>query len=280
MVVSPGDEGEARKLLGPSVELLVRPIDDSWSRDAGPCFLVDGKGGLAGVDFRFNAWGEKYEGYDNDDRIAAQILEASGARRFSSALVAEGGGITVDGEGTLITTESCFLNPNRNPGWTKAEVERELCRLLGVSKVIWIPGDPDETETDGHVDGIAAFIRPGLVMVEVTDDPAVGHYKVLRENLAALEGQTDAKGRPLETVVIKEAARPDAASERFCLSYINAYLANGGVILPSYGTQADIEAQELFARLFPGRRVVALPIADIAPGGGGIHCITQQEPCA
>ena len=276
MVANAADVREAQELLGPAIEVMAAPVDDSWARDIGPCFLIDGKGGLAGADFRFNAWGGKYEGYDNDDRLAGKLLEATGARRFTSPLTAEGGGITVDGEGTLITTESCFPNANRNPGWSRDEIEVELKRTLGVAKVIWIPGDLDEKETDGHVDGIAAFVRPGVVLVEVTEDPE--YSAVMQENLKALRGQRDAKGRELELIVISDASEAKSDCWRFCRSYVNSYIANGGVVMPCYGVETDRVAMEAFRRIYPERQVVPVAIDDIAIGGGGIHCITQQQP--
>lgn len=276
MVANAADVPEAQEFLGPAIEVMAAPVDDSWARDIGPCFLIDGKGGLAGADFRFNAWGGKYEGYDNDDRLAGKLLEVTGARRFASPLTAEGGGITVDGEGTLITTESCFPNANRNPGWSRDEIEAELKRTLGVSKVIWIPGDPDEKETDGHVDGIAAFVRPGVVLVEGTEEPA--YSAVMQENLKALRGQRDAKGRELELIVIRDASEAESDCWRFCRSYVNSYIANGGVVMPCYGVETDRAAMETFRRIYPERQVVPVAIDDIAIGGGGIHCITQQQP--
>ncbi len=276
MVANAADVREAEEYLGPAIEVMAAPVDDSWSRDIGPCFLIDGKGGLAGADFRFNAWGGKYEGYDNDDRLAGKLLEATGARPFTSTLTAEGGGITVDGEGTLITTESCFPNANRNPGWSRDEIEAELKRTLGVAKVIWIPGDPNEKETDGHVDGIAAFVRPGVVLVEATEDPA--YSAVMQENLKALRGQRDAKGRELELIVISDASEAESDCWRFCRSYVNSYIANGGVVMPCYGVETDRLAMEAFRRIYPERQMVPVAIDDIAIGGGGIHCITQQQP--
>lgn len=278
VMVRPEQAAEARALLGAAIDILEIPIDDSWARDVGPCFLVDGRGGLAGADFRFNAWGGKYAGYENDNLVAGRVLEAAGAGRFASSLVAEGGGITVDGEGTVITTESCFPNANRNADWSRAEIEAELKRALGARKVIWIPGNPDERETDGHVDGIAAFVRPGVVLVEVTDDPDQPHHAVMQENLKALRAATDAKGRALEIVVIKDAAEAESDCWRFCRSYVNAYIANGAVVMPCYGIDADRAAMETFQRVYPERKIVPVAIDDIAVGGGGIHCITQQQP--
>ena len=268
----------ARALLGGGVEVVEASIDDSWTRDSGPNFLVNAAGELAGSTWEFNAWGGKYEPYDQDALMGSRILELARAREYKSPLIAEGGGITVDGEGTVITTESCFLNENRNPDWTRAEIEAELCRTLGVEKVIWIPGDPDERETDGHIDGIAAFIEPGRVLVEINPDGTDPHRPVGEQNTAALENQTDAKGRKLELEFISEGHYHPDVWNGGCSSYINTYLANGAAIVPGYGYDRDPEAVETYERLYPDREVVQVQINDIAVGGGGIHCITQQQP--
>lgn len=268
----------ARSLLGDGVEIVELPIDDSWTRDSGPNFLVNPAGELAGSTWRFNAWGGKYEPFDQDALMGSRILERAGAREYPSPLIAEGGGITVDGEGTLITTETCFLNKNRNPDWTKREVEAELCRTLGVEKVIWIPGDPGDRETDGHIDGIAAFIEPGRVLVEVNPDKTDPHYPVGVQNTEALRNQTDARGRKLELEFIAEGVYHPGVWNGGCSSYINSYLANGAVIVPAYGYDRDPAVIETYRRLYPDREVVQVPIHDIAVGGGGIHCITQQQP--
>lgn len=278
MLVPPGLAHEARALLTASVSLVEMPIDDSWTRDSGPNFLVNPGGELAGSTWIFNAWGGKYEPHDQDERMGSRILRLAGAREFGSNLVAEGGGVTVDGEGTVITTESCFPNSNRNPGWTRREIEAELCRTLGAEKVIWLPGDPGETETDGHVDGIAAFIEPGRVLLEVSPDPNVPHYPVGQQNLAALRGQTDARGRRLEIEFIHEGYYHPELRDRECASYINSYLANGAVVVPGYGSERDDAAVATYQRIYPERAVVQVQIGHIALGGGGIHCITQQQP--
>jgi agmatine deiminase len=269
---------EARALLGEAVQILEVPIDDSWTRDSGPNFLVNADGELAGSTWEFNAWGGKYEPFDQDALMGSRILELAGAREYKSPLIAEGGGITVDGEGTVITTESCFLNENRNPGWTRAEVEAELCRTLGAEKVIWIPGDPEERETDGHIDGIAAFIEPGRVLVEINPDETDPHRPVGERNTAALENQTDAKGRKLELEFISEGHYHPDVWNGGCSSYINTYLANGAAIVPGYHYDRDAEAVETYRKLYPDREVVQVQINDIAVGGGGIHCINQQQP--
>ncbi|MEM7432168.1 MAG: agmatine deiminase family protein [Pseudomonadota bacterium] len=268
---------DARQLLNDSVEIVELPIDDSWTRDNGPNFLIGGDA-LAGSDWVFNAWGEKYSPYDQDARLAERILDRLGARRFPSWLVAEGGGITVDGEGTVITTASCYLNKNRNPGVSKKDIERELCRTLGAEKVLWIPGDVEETETDGHIDGIAAFIEPGRVLVQVNPDKTDPHYSVGMENVQALSKLTDAKGRRLELEFIDEGIYHPGTWNGGCSSYINSYLANNAVIVPAYGYDRDASCVETYQRLYPERTVVQVPINNIAVGGGGIHCITQQQP--
>jgi agmatine deiminase len=278
MLVPASKVSAARSLLHHGVEIIEMPIDDSWTRDSGPNFLINDDGELAGATWVFNAWGFKYEPYDQDAMMASRILQRAGAREFTSTLVAEGGGVTVDGEGTVITTESCFLNGNRNPGWTRAEVEAELYRTLGARKVIWIPGDVEDTETDGHVDGICAFIEPGRVLVEVNPDRSDPHYDVGQRNLAALKSQTDARERRLEIELIHEGIYHPGIWNGGCSSYVNSYLANGAVIVPGYGYDRDHTAVETYRRLYPDREIVQIAINDIAIGGGGVHCITQQQP--
>ncbi|MEO0397799.1 MAG: agmatine deiminase family protein [Pseudomonadota bacterium] len=268
----------AKRLLSPNVNIVEASIDDSWARDSGPNFLVNADGAVAGSNWAFNAWGGNYAPYDQDAKMGAFILERAGVRRFGSPLIAEGGGVTVDGEGTVITTESCFLNANRNPNWSRQEIEAELCRTLGAEKVIWVPGDPEETETDGHIDGIAAFIEPGRVLVEVNPDTTDPHYPVGIKNVAALKDQTDAKGRKLSLEFIDEGIYHEDRWNGGCSSYINSYLANGAVIVPGYGYDRDAAAVETYQKLYPSREIVQVPINNIAIGGGGVHCITQQQP--
>jgi len=274
----PGDVDDARRMLGTEIDVFAVPIDDSWSRDAGPCFLLDDSGGLVGVSFEFNAWGGKYHPYDSDNAFSHAVLAHLGVRGFTSRLIAEGGGISVDGEGTVLTTDSCFPNANRNPDWTRDQIEAELMAMLGAEKVIWLPGDVEETETDGHVDGIAVFAKPGVVLIEDAGRPGDPLHEVMLENIAALRGQTDAKGRPIELVFIGEAANAPSDSECSCPCYVNFYFTNGGLVMPCYGIASDAAAHEVFRELFPDRRIVQVPVDDIAVGGGGIHCITQQQP--
>ncbi|WP_240945990.1 agmatine deiminase family protein [Pseudomaricurvus alkylphenolicus] len=278
VVVCEQDAQEARSLMGEDIDLMVAPIDDSWARDAGPNFLVNERGELAGSCWEFNAWGQKYQPHHNDNAVGEVILKHAGARSFVSELVAEGGAISVDGEGTVLTTESCLLHTNRNPGWSRRQVEEELCRTLGATKVIWLPGNDDEVETNGHVDGLAAFVRPGVVLMEISYDPEHPWYDIMRANLEALKGQTDAKGRTIDIVLIEDAYGCEMLSDSFCTSYINSYLPNGGVVMPKYGIAADERARAVFEKLFPERRIVQVNVDGVAVGGGGIHCITQQQP--
>ena len=265
MVVDPSAVASAKALCGPNVELIELAVNDSWCRDSGPTFVCHPQQGLAGVSWRFNAWGGK-SAHDLDETLARRALEGLGVQCFGTTLSNEGGAIHVDGEGTLITTESVLLNPNRNPGVTKAEIEEIFTRLLGVKKTIWLPGDPDYVTgdvTDGHVDGVCAFARPGVLLVDATHDSSSQYAEVARENRRALELATDAV---------------DTEAEVFCASYTNFYIANGAIIMPAYGIDADHVAAEVLAQAFPGREVVPVRINTLAHGGGGVHCITQQQP--
>lgn len=277
MIARPEDATEARSALGPGIEVVPIRIDDSWARDSGPTFLT-GETGLTAACFTFNAWGGKYAPFDRDARLGAEIARRAGAEAATSWLIAEGGAITTDGEGTLITTESCLLNPNRNPGRTRDEITAELKRLLHVEKVIWLPGNPMETETDGHTDGIAVFAGPGKVLIESPVSDAMPDADHLRACAEALRGQTDAMGRPIVQVPLETHWEPRPGDAEFYTSYVNFYVVNGAVIAPAYGIDADTTAGATLQAAFPDREIVMLDIADITPGGGGIHCITQQEP--
>lgn len=281
MVVDPSALARARALCGANIELIGLPVNDSWCRDSGPSFIGHPQQGLAGVSWRFNAWGGK-SAHDLDEGLARRVLNHLGLECFGTALSNEGGAIHVDGEGTLITTESVLLNRNRNPGLDKAEMEEIFSRLLGVQKTIWLPGDPDYVTgdmTDGHVDGVCAFARPGLLLVDATHERDSVYAEVVRENRRALELATDARGRRFELVDLYEAsAAVDTAAEVFCASYTNFYIANGAIIMPAYGIEADQVAAEVLATVFPGREVVPVQINQLAHGGGGVHCITQQQP--
>jgi len=281
MVVDPSARASAEALCNGNIELIEIAVNDSWCRDSGPTFICHPEQGVAGISWRFNAWGGK-SAFDLDEGLARRVLNHLGLEGFSTALSNEGGAIHVDGEGTLITTESVLLNANRNLGMGKADIEEIFSRLLGVRKTIWLPGDPDYVTgdmTDGHVDGVCAFARPGVLLVDATHERGSVYAEVARENRRALALASDAQGRSFELIDLFEAsAAVDTEAEVFCASYTNFYIANGAIIMPAYGIDADQAAAEVLAAAFPGREVVPVQINQLAHGGGGVHCITQQQP--
>ena len=251
----------------------------TWLRDSGPAFLVRDDGTRAASAWHFNGWGGKFSSIAQDAKLAERLCEHLGLSMHRADLRLEGGAVAVDGEGTLLTTESCVLHPNRNPGMSRHDVERELCHALGVKKVIWLPGELSAGDcTDGHIDGLACFARPGLVLLETATDPDSARSEVLRENRRALRGVTDARGRELEIIEMEDAWEAERLGDTFCISYINFYVANGGVFMPAYGAPGDEPARRIIERAFPDREVVQVDVRKIAIGGGGIHCITQQQP--
>jgi agmatine deiminase len=281
MIANPESTAEVSLKCGAGVTCLPIPHDDSWVRDSGPTFVIDGKGGIAGVNWIFNAWGERYHPYDKDLAVGRLLLERLDLPIYEAPLVTEGGAIHTDGDGTLLVVESTLLNPNRNPGKDRAEVERLLCAYTGAQKIIWLPGALEDDETDGHVDNVACFLRPGIVAALTCDDPEDGNHAALQANLDILAASTDASGRKLEVVPVPQPrARYGEDGARLALSYINFYFANGALILPAFDDPADDKAHRLFAGLFKDREVVQVPVLDILHGGGGIHCITQQQPAA
>lgn len=280
MLAPPRDVASARSHCGDRVTVLPVELDDSWTRDNGPVFVVNEAGELAASVFHFNAWGKKHEPWGKDAALGHRLAEYLGIRTFSSTVFMEGGGIHVDGRGTVLTTEQCILNPNRNPGIGKDEAATALCDALGVSNVVWLPGDPDDIETDGHVDGIACFVEPGRVLVEICPVTGTERYDNMQANLEAVRNATDADGNPFEIAIIEEAAEAERRSGIFASSYINFYIANGGIVMPGFGIDRDEDAKATIAALFPEREVVQVSVADVGIGGGGIHCITQQQPVA
>jgi agmatine deiminase len=278
MVCNPEDAAEVSLACGPGIEVLPLAISDSWIRDTGPSFVVDGKGGLAGVHWRFNAWGGNYPDHEVDATLGSRLLGKLELPCYEAPFVLEGGAFHVDGEGTLLTTEECLLNPNRNPGLTKPEIEGLLRAHLGVREVIWLGRGYEQDETDGHVDEIACFARPGVVIALTTDDTGDPNFERFQDNLDRLRRARDARGRELEVVPVRQPERQDVKGVRLTLSYTNFYLANGGLVMPAFEDAADDEAFRTYRRLFPDREVVQVPAMDIVRGGGGIHCITQQQP--
>jgi agmatine deiminase len=281
VAVDPEFCAEAAGVLGANIDVQAMPVDDIWARDSGPSFLLNKEGELAASVWNFNAWGNKFDGHDADFILAARVAAARGVTPFAASIITEGGALHVDGEGTLVATESSLLNPNRNPDQSRAEVERGLKDWLGVEKVIWIPGEPDDSITDGHIDGLMTFVKPGAALFEVTDDTSYPTYHVLKEQLRVLELATDARGRRINVQVLKRPRKLPSDSEDFCGNYINCLILNGAVLIPAFGdVNADAAAAQVFANAFPGREIAALRIDAICEGGGGIHCVTQQEPAS
>ncbi len=292
----------ARHQLPAFVRVVELSSNDAWMRDVGPTFLTHPDGRLAMVDWEFNAWGGLKDGlyfpWDKDRRIPTKIAEMLGIPRFPAPVVLEGGAIHVDGEGTLLTTEECLLNPNRNPGMNRAGMERVLRDVLGIEKVIWLPRGCYLDETNGHVDNLCCFVAPGEVALSWCDDTSDPQSAISREALAVLENATDAKGRRLHVhrlpqpgplhIEVDEAhgidrlssSRPRRPGDRMAGSYVNFYIGNSVIVMPLLDPTHDDEARAILADLFPGRSVIGVPAREILLGGGNIHCITQQQPKA
>ncbi|MCG8548243.1 MAG: agmatine deiminase family protein [Alphaproteobacteria bacterium] len=280
VVARPDHVSDAASRCGGDVEIVAIAIDDSWMRDIGPTFVVDGDGGAAGVNWRFNAWGEKYDRYENDRRLAAGVLDHLGLRRFDAPFVLEGGAVHCDGEGTVITTESVLLNANRGLVGGRAAMEENLAQWLGARHVIWLPQGLAGDETDGHVDNLLCFAAPGRVLALVAPDARDPNHETLRANRAILESTIDATGRRLEVIPVEQPTLFDSDGQPMAASYLNLYIANGGIVMPVFGDARDDAAAQAVAAAFPGRRVVPVDGRPIVRGGGGIHCITQQQPRA
>lgn len=290
----------ARQLLPPAVRVVEMSHDDAWMRDCGPTFVVNQHGVVRGVDWEFNAWGGLpgglYFPWDQDALVARKVLEIERIDRYKAPLVMEGGSFHADGQGTLLTTEECLLNPNRNPQLTRAEIETLLQVYLGVEKILWLARGVYRDETSGHVDNLCCFVRPGVVALTWTDDRADPQYESSCSAYEQLATASDARGRPLEIQKIHqpgpiamtkeesegvdawEGSFPRREGQRLAASYVNCYLANGGVVVPTFDDPHDAAALDQLRRLFPGRQVIGVPSREILLGGGNIHCITQQQP--
>ncbi|MEM0968229.1 MAG: agmatine deiminase family protein [Verrucomicrobiota bacterium] len=271
MVVDPSDRGIASRLLSSEIHPVYLPVNDGWSRDTGPMFVTNSSGERRIAGFVFNGWGNKFPPHDDDALLKARLAAHYQNPMYVSSLVLEGGAVTVDGRGTLITTEECLLHRNRNPQRTKAEVEQQLKEYLGVTKVIWLPkGLTPDPITNGHVDGLAAFARPGVVLLHHTDNRWDPNAKRLQKAKAILEQSRDAEGRLLQVIELPLAEK---------VAHMNFYLCNGGVIVPTENNPTtDEPALEVLRNTFPKRTVVGIHGSVLAKGGGGIHCITQQIP--
>jgi len=302
--VRPQDYAAARVFLDgiENLDIVEMTSDDSWIRDCGPTFVINGKGGVRAVHWHFNAWGGLYDGlyfpWDQDELVGVKVADLAGVDRYRpDELVLEGGSIHVDGEGTVITTEMCLLSPGRNPDLTREQIEGYLSEYLGVDKVIWVKDGIDPEETDGHIDDVACYIAPGKVACIWTDDKENPFYQASHDAYETLSNATDAKGRKLEvykmcmpkknsyltqaqcdTIDVVEGTLPRRPEDYAIASYMNFLIVNGGIILPQYGDENDELAIKQAQEMFPDRKVVGVRTEEVAFGGGNIHCITQQQP--
>ena len=283
MLVHPEAEHDADKIVDKNENITLKQfvVSDCWTRDTCPTFVNKPDSGLAAVIWGFNVWGElqKYRTYYGEDRsLAKNLAEHLGLPVVRSWHVMEGGAVHVDGAGTILTTKSVV--EHRLPGMSLEDVGQELCTLLRGTKVIWLPGCPSEKMTHGHVDGIACFAKPGQVIAEVTADTSDPEYLDMQDNLEQLKNAVDARGQALDLTVLQRPALRNEWGEEFCSSYVNFYIANGAVIMPGFGEEhADAVAKAKLEQVFsPERKIEQIPIKHLAKGGGGIHCVTQQEP--
>ena len=297
MAARPADAADARLRAAPPtahpISIFECAIDDSWARDSGPTFvtraaakiddeksgaIVDRESGaqIAAIDWRFNAWGGKYDCKD-DDQFAARVAARAEVECIRAPLVMEGGSFCVDGDGTLLTTEQCLLHPNRNPDLSRAEIEALLRACLGIEKIVWLAGDPADDETDGHIDEVACFARPGLVLAMRAQSRDSPSFAALEENIARLAKAKDARGRPFQIVELPQ-PEIERRGKRLLASYINFYLANGGAVIPKFDCETDDNARAILAAALPDRNLAVVDARALAIGGGGIHCVTQQQP--
>jgi agmatine deiminase len=303
MIARPGaDAADAAAACGAGVEIVELPIDDSWFRDTGPIFVTDPTvpdrnvsdptvteptgtsamigGGRIALDWAFNGWGEKFAPFDRDAAVGTAWAELAGHRTRSLPMVLEGGSINVDGAGTGVTTVQCLMHPNRNPSMTQSEIEATLHAELGLSRVLWLPhGLALDDDTDGHVDNVAAFARPGVLVVQGCDDPDEDDHLRMNVNARVADGWVDGRGDRLAVVEIPVLPFVERDGDRLAVPYVNYYVGNGFVVVPTCGHPADGDMLAIIADQYPGRETIALDVgAILAIGGGGIHCITQQVP--
>lgn len=298
--VSQTQYGHARALLPESVRVVELSHNDAWMRDMGPTCVVNSQGEVRGVDWHFNAWGGLQGGlyfpWDQDDLVARKVLEMEGLPRYRAPLVLEGGAIHVDGQGTALVTEECLLNPNRNPDLEVGDIELLLHEYLGVSTVVWLKQGVFNDETDGHVDNLCCFVKPGEVALTWTDNKRDPQYARSADALRRLQASRDARGRKLKVHLLPqpgplfmteaeaaglqpmEGAKLRSTDDRLAVSYVNFYIGNSVVVAPLLDQRYDRAVLAKLRRLFPKRKVVGIPAREIVLGGGGIHCITQQIP--
>jgi len=284
-----------------NVRVVEMSNNDSWIRDCGATFVVNDKGSMRGIDWSFNAWGGLVDGlyfpWDQDDKIASKMCEMERVQRYRlDDFVLEGGSIHVDGEGTCMVTSECLLSKGRNSHLTKKQIEKVLCEYLNCTKVLWIPRGIYNDETNGHVDNICNFVRPGVVVLAWTDNKKDPQYEISKEALEYLESERDAKGRKLEVhklilpkpiLITKEESMgvdaidgtlPRQKGDRLAASYVNYYTVNGAIIMPTFNDPHDKHAIKKLQELYPDRKIETVYAREILLGGGNIHCITQQVP--
>jgi agmatine deiminase len=259
------------------IDVVELPLNDSWARDTAPIYVRDSSGRRVAVDFTFNSWGHKFHPYDDDAAFADRWAARQQLPTVSIPMVFEGGSVTVDGAGTVVTTEQCLLHPNRNPGMTRRAIEDTLRSTLGVSTVIWVPyGLAMDDDTDGHVDNVAAFARPGTLLLQGCSDPAEADFDRLAIDRRCVQDAIDGRGLPIDVAWVPELAFTELDGERLVVPYLNLYIVNGGVIVPVSGHPADADMLALIGEQFPDRTIAPVPGTMLAKGGGGPHCITQQ----
>ncbi len=269
---SPQDARDARAACTGRVEVVELPIDDSWLRDSGPIYVVDDSGGRVAVHFGFNAWGEKFSPWDRDAEIGGLIARELGHEVRRAPMVLEGGSVLSDGRGTIVTTEQCLLSPNRNPSLSREAIEERLAEYLGAERVVWLgQGLVEDRDTDGHVDLIVALTPDGRALAQTVPAENPNHERCA-ENVQRLNEAG------IATIELSHLPYREVAGERVAVGYLNLYICNGAVIVPTAADEYDEEAMSIIGDAFPGRSIVPVPGATIAYGGGGPHCITQQVP--
>ena len=306
MCVKPEDYAAARYILGDeeNIRVIEMESDDSWIRDCGPTFVINEGGEVRAVHWHFNAWGGLVDGlyfpWDKDELVGVKVADLAGVDRYRpEAFILEGGSIHVDGEGTVMTTEMCLLSEGRNPDLSKEEIEEYLHNYLGTKKVIWVKDGIDPEETNGHIDDVACFVKPGEVACIWTEDDTNPFYEVCQETFALLSEATDAKGRQLkvhklcltqkavhmtqeqvDTIDVVEGTIPRSSEDVCIASYMNFLIVNDAVIVPQYDDANDQLALEQIQDMFPDRSIVGVKTREVVYGGGNIHCITQHQPAA
>ena len=282
-ILAGGDDvmANARQHVGDVVNVTLHdiPTNDCWMRDHGPTFLVGPAGSPpALVDWGYNAWGGKYPPFDLDDQVPRRLAELLGRKRFEPGIILEGGAIDPNGQGTFLTTEQCLLNPNRNPGLGREEIEQYLRDYLGATRVLWLGSGIVGDDTDGHIDELARFVGPRTIVAPREQDSSDENFAPLEDNWRRLQSFRDDAGRPFDLVALPMPRPIYYNNQRLPACYANFYMANGLVVVPTYDDPADAEALATIGRVLPGREVVGIRAVDLSWGLGAFHCISQQEP--